>query len=107
VRRAIEARQWLQGFVRWKGGLLIAGKRCENCVLRFLSSPRRTGLQVCAVPAPRHVNAMHIIELTKPDGRHLTLYSLRAIAPDPIAARPFPEPPRASPQQVAVHLEDA
>jgi UDPglucose--hexose-1-phosphate uridylyltransferase len=50
---------------------------------------------------------MHIIELTKPDGRHLTLYSVRAIAPDPIAASPFPEPPRASPQQVAVHLEDA
>jgi UDPglucose--hexose-1-phosphate uridylyltransferase len=40
---------------------------------------------------------MHILELTKPDGRHLTLYSSRPIAPDLSAPSPFPEPQGANP----------
>jgi UDPglucose--hexose-1-phosphate uridylyltransferase len=42
-------------------------------------------------------NAMHILELTKPDGRHLILYSSQPIAADLIAPSPFPEPQRANP----------
>ncbi|MES2759084.1 MAG: galactose-1-phosphate uridylyltransferase [Pseudomonadota bacterium] len=40
---------------------------------------------------------MHILELTKPDGRALTLYSSQPIAPDLPAPSPFAEPQRANP----------
>ena len=40
---------------------------------------------------------MHILDLTKPDGRHLTLYSSRPIAPELVAPSPFPEPQGANP----------
>ena len=40
---------------------------------------------------------MHILELTKPDGRHLTLYSSQPIAAGLSAPSPFPEPQRANP----------
>jgi UDPglucose--hexose-1-phosphate uridylyltransferase len=40
---------------------------------------------------------MYILELTKPDGRHLTLYSSRPIAADLAATSPFLEPQRANP----------
>ena len=40
---------------------------------------------------------MHILDLTKPDGRNLTLYSARPIAPDLVAPSPFPEPQGANP----------
>lgn len=41
--------------------------------------------------------AIYILELTKPDGRTLTLYSSRPIAPELLAPSPFPEPQRANP----------
>ena len=40
---------------------------------------------------------MHILELSKPDGRQLTLYSTQAIAPDLRAPSPFSEPQNANP----------
>jgi UDPglucose--hexose-1-phosphate uridylyltransferase len=40
---------------------------------------------------------MHILDLTKPDGRHLTLYSSRPIAPELTAPSPFAEPQGANP----------
>jgi UDPglucose--hexose-1-phosphate uridylyltransferase len=40
---------------------------------------------------------MHILELTKPDGRHLFLYSTRPIAPGLVAPSPFPDPQDANP----------
>jgi UDPglucose--hexose-1-phosphate uridylyltransferase len=40
---------------------------------------------------------MHILELTKPDGRHLTLYSTQPIASDLIAPSPFADPQGANP----------
>jgi len=40
---------------------------------------------------------MHSLELTKPDGRRLTLYSSQAIARDLVAPSPFAEPQGANP----------
>ncbi|MEO7495398.1 MAG: galactose-1-phosphate uridylyltransferase [Massilia sp.] len=40
---------------------------------------------------------MHILELTKPDGRQLTLYSAHPIAPDLCAPSPFRKPQGANP----------
>jgi len=40
---------------------------------------------------------MHALSLTKPDGRQLTLYSRRPLAPDLTAPSPFPTPLDASP----------
>jgi UDPglucose--hexose-1-phosphate uridylyltransferase len=40
---------------------------------------------------------MYILELTKPDGRQLSLYSSRPIAPGLVAPSPFPEPQNANP----------
>lgn len=40
---------------------------------------------------------MHSLELTKPDGRRLTLYSSQPIAGDLVAPSPFPEPQGANP----------
>ena len=40
---------------------------------------------------------MHNLELIKPDGRHLTLYSTRPIAPGLFAPSPFPDPQHANP----------
>jgi len=40
---------------------------------------------------------MHSLELIKPDGRSLTLYSSQPIAPDIAAPSPFPEPQNANP----------
>jgi UDPglucose--hexose-1-phosphate uridylyltransferase len=40
---------------------------------------------------------MHIRELTKPDGRHLTLYSNQPIPEGLVAPSPFPEPQNANP----------
>jgi UDPglucose--hexose-1-phosphate uridylyltransferase len=41
--------------------------------------------------------AMHIQELIKPDGRHLTLYSNQPIADGLVAPSPFPDPQNANP----------
>ncbi len=40
---------------------------------------------------------MHSLELTKPDGRRLTLYSSQPIAADLVAPSPFPDPQLANP----------
>jgi UDPglucose--hexose-1-phosphate uridylyltransferase len=40
---------------------------------------------------------MHSKELTKPDGRHLTLYSNRPIPDGMVAPSPFPDPMNANP----------
>ena len=40
---------------------------------------------------------MHSLDLIKPDGRHMTLYSNSPIASDLVAPSPFPEPQNANP----------
>jgi UDPglucose--hexose-1-phosphate uridylyltransferase len=40
---------------------------------------------------------MYLLELSKPDGRQLTLYSSQPIRPDLVAPSPFPEPQGANP----------
>jgi UDPglucose--hexose-1-phosphate uridylyltransferase len=40
---------------------------------------------------------MHAVELTKPDGRRLTLYATRPLPPDLVAPSPFPDPLVGSP----------
>jgi UDPglucose--hexose-1-phosphate uridylyltransferase len=53
--------------------------------------------QLCIAPQYHTDDAMHSLELIKPDGRHLTLYSKEPINASLTAPSPFPEPQQANP----------